>query len=219
MDRVSLNPDSQQPQNFDAALHQKHATLFREGLALLTDAPPERRAPLEEMVALAEFLAERLPRLVDEWQAHRDELRTGKTAHLGPSATPEPRADRSGTDTTEETLLMMEPDLSALRERAAHGDADATAQLIELATERGDLNELRGLADAGSADATDELIQLASEQGNIGELRRLSDSGNSTATDQLIELATEQDNMDELRRLADRGNITAAEQLEELTAE
>lgn len=43
---------------------------------------------------------------------------------------------------------MTEPDLSALRERAAHGDADATAQLIELATERGDLNELRGLAEA-----------------------------------------------------------------------
>lgn len=75
-DRVSLNPDSRQPQNFDATLHQEHATLFREGLALLSDAPPERRAPLEEMVALAEFLAERLPRLVDEWQAHRDELRT-----------------------------------------------------------------------------------------------------------------------------------------------
>ncbi len=75
MDRVTLNPDSRQPQNFDAALHHEHAALFREGLALLADAPPERRAPLEEMVALAEFLAERLPRLVDEWEAHRDELR------------------------------------------------------------------------------------------------------------------------------------------------
>ncbi len=75
MDRVSLNPDSRQPQNFDGTLHQEHAALFREGLALLADAPLERRAPLEEMVALAEFLAERLPRLTDEWQAHRDGLR------------------------------------------------------------------------------------------------------------------------------------------------
>ncbi|AZP15197.1 MarR family transcriptional regulator [Streptomyces aquilus] len=75
MDRVSLDPDSQQPQNFDAAVHQEHAALFREGLALLSDAPPERRAALEEMIALAEFLAERLPKLVDEWHAHRDDLR------------------------------------------------------------------------------------------------------------------------------------------------
>ncbi|NEA98825.1 MarR family transcriptional regulator [Streptomyces sp. SID13726] len=75
MDRVGLAPASRQPQNFDAALHTEHAALFREGLALLADAPPERRAPLEEMVALAEFLAERLPRLRDEWEAHRDGLR------------------------------------------------------------------------------------------------------------------------------------------------
>ncbi len=79
MDRVSLNPTSQQPQNFDSAIHVEHAALFREGLALLLDAPTERRAPLEEMVALAEFLSDRLPRLRDEWEAHRDELRaTGR---------------------------------------------------------------------------------------------------------------------------------------------
>ncbi|WP_344586424.1 hypothetical protein [Actinomadura vinacea] len=75
VDRVSLDPASQQPQNFDSAIHKEHAALFREGLALLTDAPPERRAPLEEMVALADFLSERLPTLLDEWHAHRDELR------------------------------------------------------------------------------------------------------------------------------------------------
>lgn len=75
VDRVSLNPTSPQPQNFDTALHQEHAALFREGLALLAEAPPERRAPLEEMVALAEFLAGRLPALLDEWHARRDQLR------------------------------------------------------------------------------------------------------------------------------------------------
>ena len=74
-DRVSFNPASAQPQNFDTALHKEHAALFREGLALLADASAERRAPLEEMVALAEFLAERLPALLDEWHAHRDQLR------------------------------------------------------------------------------------------------------------------------------------------------
>ncbi|MEV6483101.1 hypothetical protein [Streptomyces sp. NPDC051576] len=76
MDRVNLDPTGRQPQNFDATLHLEHAALFREGLDLLTDAAPARRAPLEEMVALAEFLAERLPALRDEWHAHREDLRT-----------------------------------------------------------------------------------------------------------------------------------------------
>ena len=75
VDRVSLDPASEQPQNFDGAIHEEHAALFREGLAVLADASPERRAPLEEMVALADFLAERLPALRDEWQTHRDQLR------------------------------------------------------------------------------------------------------------------------------------------------
>lgn len=84
MDRVSLDPADRQPRNFDSAIHREHAALFREGLALLTDAPPERRAPLEEMAALAEFLADRLPRLVDEWHAHRDTLRaSGKLPRPG----------------------------------------------------------------------------------------------------------------------------------------
>ncbi len=76
VDRVSLDPASEQPQNFDAAIHQEHAGLFREGLALLADASPERRAPLEEMVAMADFLAERLPALRDEWLTHRAVLRS-----------------------------------------------------------------------------------------------------------------------------------------------
>jgi DNA-binding MarR family transcriptional regulator len=75
VDRVSLGSVSQQPQNFDSTVHQEHAALFREGLALLADAPPERRAPLAEMVALAEFLSARLPALREEWQARREELR------------------------------------------------------------------------------------------------------------------------------------------------
>jgi DNA-binding transcriptional regulator GbsR (MarR family) len=78
VDRVSVDPASPQPQNFESAIHKEHAALFREGLALLTDASAERRAPLEEMVALAEFLSERLPALRDEWHAYRDELRTSR---------------------------------------------------------------------------------------------------------------------------------------------
>ncbi|MFC3574025.1 GbsR/MarR family transcriptional regulator [Streptomyces yaanensis] len=85
MDRVSLNPTGRQPQNFDATLHLEHAALFREGLDLLADAAPTRRAPLEEMVALAEFLAERLPALRNEWHTYREELRaSGKLPHTDP---------------------------------------------------------------------------------------------------------------------------------------
>ncbi|WP_129840609.1 MarR family transcriptional regulator [Streptomyces sp. RFCAC02] len=75
VDRVGLGPVGRQPQNFDATAHREHAALFREGLALLADAPPRRRAPLAEMVALADFLADRLPVLLEEWHAHRDALR------------------------------------------------------------------------------------------------------------------------------------------------
>jgi len=218
MDRVGLNPASRQPQNFDAGLHKEHAALFREGLALLTDAPPERRGPLEEMVALAEFLAERLPRLVEKWHTHRDELRArGSCAARAHSHT---RPGPTGPGRNHgEVALMSEPDLTDLRDRAERGDSTAVDELIEHAIERGDLTELRRIAQSGNPTATDELIQLAAEQGNLEELRRLSDAGNATAADQLIELATEQGDMDELRRLADRGNTTAAEQLLELTTE
>ncbi|MFJ9120299.1 GbsR/MarR family transcriptional regulator [Streptomyces sp. NPDC102394] len=91
MDRVNLNPTGRQPQNFDATLHLEHAALFREGLDLLTDAAPARRAPLEEMVALAEFLAERLPALRNEWHAHREELRASGRLPQSNSCPRQPR--------------------------------------------------------------------------------------------------------------------------------
>ncbi|MFE2972145.1 hypothetical protein ACFXKC_53070 [Streptomyces sp. NPDC059340] len=58
---------------------------------------------------------------------------------------------------------MTDSDMSTLRERAAKGDADATDQLIELATEQGDLDELRRLADKGNNTAADQLMELTSE--------------------------------------------------------
>lgn len=75
VDRVTIDPESRQPQNFDSAIHEEHAALFREGLALLSDSSSERRAPLEETIALAEFLGERLPELRDEWLVRRENLR------------------------------------------------------------------------------------------------------------------------------------------------
>lgn len=75
VDRVSGNLDALEPRNFDSGLFTEQAALFREGLALLVGAGPERRAPLEEMLALVEFLGERLPQVLAEWRERRDALR------------------------------------------------------------------------------------------------------------------------------------------------
>jgi hypothetical protein len=57
VDRVSPSLDALEPRNFDSGLFESQAALLREGMALLKDAPPRRRAALEELVALAESLA------------------------------------------------------------------------------------------------------------------------------------------------------------------
>jgi DNA-binding MarR family transcriptional regulator len=80
-DRVIPRPSALEPRNLDSRLFEEQAALFREGLALLADAPPARRAPLEELLALAEFLGERLPQVLAEWRERRAELRaSGKLA-------------------------------------------------------------------------------------------------------------------------------------------
>jgi hypothetical protein len=75
MDRVSLNLTSPQAMGFDPTEYQEQAALAREGLAILADAPPERRAVLLEMAAFAEWLTARLPEWEKDWQAHRERLR------------------------------------------------------------------------------------------------------------------------------------------------
>lgn len=64
---------------------------------------------------------------------------------------------------SKETARMTEPELSALRQRAANGDHDAADQLIELAGEQGNLAELRRLADLGNTTAADQLRELTEE--------------------------------------------------------
>lgn len=75
MDRVSINLTSPQAMGFDPTEYQEQAALAREGLAILADAPPERRAVLLEMAAFAEWLAARLPEWEKDWRAHRERLR------------------------------------------------------------------------------------------------------------------------------------------------
>ena len=75
MDRVGINLTSSQAMGFDPAEYQEQAALAREGLAILADAPPERRAVLLEMAAFAEWLAAQMPEWEKGWRTHRERLR------------------------------------------------------------------------------------------------------------------------------------------------
>lgn len=75
MDRVSIDLTSRRALGFDTSEYQEQAALAREGLAILADAPPERRAVLLEWVALAEWLTARMPEWEKDWRAHREALR------------------------------------------------------------------------------------------------------------------------------------------------
>jgi DNA-binding MarR family transcriptional regulator len=75
MDRVSIDRSSRRAWGFDVSEYREQAELAREGLDVLADAPPERRAVLLEFAAFADFLVERLPVLEQEWNVHRDALR------------------------------------------------------------------------------------------------------------------------------------------------
>jgi len=75
MDRVRLDFTSAQSRGFDITEYQQLGDLAREGLHVLSEATPERRAVLLEMAAFADFLVERTRALQKEWEAHRDALR------------------------------------------------------------------------------------------------------------------------------------------------
>ncbi|HEX6468846.1 MAG TPA: MarR family transcriptional regulator [Streptosporangiaceae bacterium] len=75
MDRVGINLTSPQAMGFDPTEYEEQAALAREGLAILADAPPERRAMLLEMAAFAEWLTARMPEWEKDWRAHRERLR------------------------------------------------------------------------------------------------------------------------------------------------
>jgi hypothetical protein len=74
MDRVSIDRTSRRAFGFDVSEYREQADLAREGLEVLADAPPERRAVLLEVAAFADFLVERLPVLEQEWNEHRQAL-------------------------------------------------------------------------------------------------------------------------------------------------
>src|SRR5580704_12132892 len=75
MDRVSIDMSSPRAMGFDVTEYQEQGALAAEGLRILADAPPERRAILLEWAAFADFLVERLPVLEQEWKQRRETLR------------------------------------------------------------------------------------------------------------------------------------------------
>ena len=85
MDRVRIDMTGPRSMGFDITEYQEQADLAREGLALLADTPPERRAVLLEWAAFSDFLVERLPILEKEWKSHREALRAaGELPHDTP---------------------------------------------------------------------------------------------------------------------------------------
>ena len=75
MDRVRIDMSSSHAMGFDVSEQREAGDLAREGLHLLADAPPGRRAILLEWAAFADFLVQRMPVLEQEWKAHREALR------------------------------------------------------------------------------------------------------------------------------------------------
>jgi hypothetical protein len=75
MDRIRIDMTGPRSMGFDVTEYQEQGDLAREGLALLGDAPPERRAVLLEWAAFADFLVARLPEMEKDWKAHRAALR------------------------------------------------------------------------------------------------------------------------------------------------
>jgi hypothetical protein len=83
VDRISIRLDRLiSEQDYDPASYLDMAALLRRGVALVDD-DSGRRETLEELAALYDFLAERMPQLQKEWLAHRAALRGEQLALLG----------------------------------------------------------------------------------------------------------------------------------------
>lgn len=76
VDRVALQLDVLIfERDLDASGYVEQAALLRRGSALLGDDDSGRREALEELAALNDFMADRLPLVREEWRAHRAALR------------------------------------------------------------------------------------------------------------------------------------------------
>ena len=74
MDRVRVDLSSPMALGMDVTEYVELGQLAHEGLAVLQDAPAERRAVLLEMAAFADFLVEQMPLMEQAWKARRAAL-------------------------------------------------------------------------------------------------------------------------------------------------
>jgi DNA-binding transcriptional regulator GbsR (MarR family) len=75
-DRFRLRPEAWDEQLGDQEASQVRA-LVAEGLAALADAPPSRRARLQELDAFYAWWQSRMPALSEEWQQYKREKLMG----------------------------------------------------------------------------------------------------------------------------------------------
>jgi DNA-binding transcriptional ArsR family regulator len=74
MDRVRIDMSSPHAMGFDTSEYVENRELAHEGLEVLRDASPQRRAILNELVAFSEFLVEQIPLMEQAWEARRAAL-------------------------------------------------------------------------------------------------------------------------------------------------
>jgi DNA-binding MarR family transcriptional regulator len=75
-DRIMIHSSFAEQSLESAGEYEALAGLARRGLEVIADAPLDRRARLIGMIALAEFLVERMPKLAEEWREHVKTLRS-----------------------------------------------------------------------------------------------------------------------------------------------
>jgi MarR family len=74
MDRIRIDMSSPEAMGMDVTEYRELGELAREGLEVLNDATPERRAILLELSAFADFLVEQMVRFEQEWKERRAAL-------------------------------------------------------------------------------------------------------------------------------------------------
>jgi len=68
VDLVHFTSDGIEKNGFDASLYQQQAQLAREGLEVSDKLSQTQREALEKIVSFGDFLAARVPKLLEEWQ-------------------------------------------------------------------------------------------------------------------------------------------------------
>jgi DNA-binding transcriptional regulator GbsR (MarR family) len=86
VDRVAARLDVlTYERDLDASSYVEQAALLRRGSALLAKDDSGRRQAMEELAALNDFLAEKLPLLKEEWLNRRNRLRGTDTEEVSQS--------------------------------------------------------------------------------------------------------------------------------------